>query len=225
MTCGRNPLFSGRMLLGALGLVILAACSNRSPEPPRKSEAAAANDQNSPSDQRVPTSQQSKASAAEPAGKSRDGSTPTARAQTTPKQSSAQPNEPSSPQEVQPPPPAAGPIAASEDVKTAPKDVAFLKASIGTVRFEHKKHSGERKLACETCHHSSRPEHVALVPQEACGTCHTSIPTPPMKTKLQAAFHNPTATAGTCIDCHKAENTTGKAAPVKCLECHKKEAA
>ncbi len=41
----------------------------------------------------------------------------------------------------------------------------------------------------------------------------------------QAAFHNATATAGICIDGHKAENAKGKTAPVKCLECHKKEAA
>jgi hypothetical protein len=46
---------------------------------------------------------------------------------------------------------------------------------------------------------------------------------PPMKTKLQAAFHNPTATAGTCIDCHKAETAKGKVTPLKCLGCHKKE--
>ena len=44
-----------------------------------------------------------------------------------------------------------------------------------------------------------------------------------MKTKLQAAFHNPTAQAGLCIDCHKAENAKGKKAPVKCADCHKKE--
>lgn len=44
-----------------------------------------------------------------------------------------------------------------------------------------------------------------------------------MKTKLQAAFHNPTATAGLCIDCHKAEDAKGKKAPVKCADCHKKE--
>jgi hypothetical protein len=44
-----------------------------------------------------------------------------------------------------------------------------------------------------------------------------------MKTKRQAAFHNATAAAGTCINCHKAENAKGKLTPVKCLGCHKKE--
>jgi nitrate/TMAO reductase-like tetraheme cytochrome c subunit len=41
-----------------------------------------------------------------------------------------------------------------------------------------------------------------------------------MKTSLQAAFHDPKAAAGTCIDCHKQK---GGPAPVKCLECHKKK--
>jgi hypothetical protein len=43
-----------------------------------------------------------------------------------------------------------------------------------------------------------------------------------MKTKAQAAFHNPTATAGICIDCHKAENAKRKKAHKKCMECHQK---
>lgn len=60
-------------------------------------------------------------------------------------------------------------------------------------------------------------------PEKACSVCHTSTAMPPMKTKLQAAFHNPTATAGTCIDCRKAQNAKGGAARVKCLDCHKKE--
>jgi len=40
---------------------------------------------------------------------------------------------------------------------------------------------------------------------------------------LQAAFHNPSATSGLCITCHKTENAEGKAAPVKCADCHKKD--
>ena len=53
--------------------------------------------------------------------------------------------------------------------------------------------------------------------------CHTKVAIAPMKTKRQAAFHNATAAAGTCINCHKAENAKGKLTPVKCLGCHKKE--
>jgi hypothetical protein len=53
--------------------------------------------------------------------------------------------------------------------------------------------------------------------------CHTKPPQEGMKTGLPGCFHNPTATAGTCIDCHKLQNAAGKKAPTKCMECHKKE--
>lgn len=121
--------------------------------------------------------------------------------------------------------PAEKPATAPGTTKAAPKDVVLLKASLGTVHFQHKIHSETRKIACETCHHASRPEKPETAPQEACSTCHTLTAAPPMKTKLQAAFHNPTASAGTCIDCHKAQNAQGKSAPLKCLECHKKVGA
>ena len=107
--------------------------------------------------------------------------------------------------------------------KLALKDVVILKAALGGVRFQHRVHVEERKVLCEICHHPSHPEKAATAPEQACSTCHTPVATPPMKTKLQVAFHNPTATQGTCIDCHKAENAKGKSAPVKCLDCHKKE--
>ncbi|MCL5288086.1 MAG: cytochrome c family protein [Acidobacteria bacterium] len=101
--------------------------------------------------------------------------------------------------------------------------MVILKASLGGVRFQHKVHVVERKVTCEICHHPSNPQKPSTAPQQACSACHTSVAAPPMKTKLQAAFHNPTATQGTCIDCHKAQNAQGKKAPVKCLDCHKKE--
>ena len=98
-----------------------------------------------------------------------------------------------------------------------------MKAALGGVKFEHKKHATERAPSCDVCHHASRPEKPSAVPQQACSACHTTVAAPPMKTKLQAAFHNPTAAQGNCIDCHKAQNAQGKKAPVKCLDCHKKE--
>ena len=107
--------------------------------------------------------------------------------------------------------------------KAEPKDVILLKrAALGTVKFEHKLHT-ERTAKCENCHHASKPEKANAAPQQACSDCHTKVAKAPMKTKLQAAFHNPTAATGTCIDCHKSETAKGKAAPVKCLGCHKKE--
>ncbi len=117
-------------------------------------------------------------------------------------------------------------IAAAADDQKQPKDSYILTAPPGGVKFNHKLHSTERTGSkCETCHHASKPEKPLKAAQEACSDCHTKTATPPMKTKLQAAFHNPTATAGTCINCHKAENAKGKKAPVKCMECHKKDNA
>ena len=114
--------------------------------------------------------------------------------------------------------------AAAGTTKALPKDVVILRGSpLGAVKFEHKLHSEARSIKCETCHHASKPEKPATAPQQACSDCHTKVAISPMKTKLQAAFHNPTATAGTCIDCHKAVTAKGKVPPVKCSGCHKKE--
>ena len=104
-----------------------------------------------------------------------------------------------------------------------PQGAILLKGpSMGAVKFPHAAHL---KVAgrCVVCHHPSKPEKSLKVPQEACTDCHTKPPTPPVTTGLQAAFHNPTATAGLCVTCHQTENTHGKAAPVKCADCHKKE--
>ena len=106
------------------------------------------------------------------------------------------------------------------------KDVIIMKdAPNGAVTFDHKKHtSAERGGAkCETCHHASKPEKAAKAAQQSCRDCHTNPVAAGMKTKRQAAFHNPAATAGICIDCHK-QKAAGKA-PTKCNECHKKAAA
>lgn len=111
----------------------------------------------------------------------------------------------------------------AETQKALPKDLVILRGSaLGAVKFEHKLHSA-RAAKCETCHHPSKPEKPNAALQQACSDCHTKAAVSPMKTKLQAAFHNPTAAAGTCIDCHKAETAKGKVAPVKCMGCHKKE--
>ena len=96
---------------------------------------------------------------------------------------------------------------------------------MGGVKFNHKAHAVDQKVKCDTCHHASKPEKPLTSPQQACADCHTKTATPPMKTKLQAAFHNPTAQSGLCIDCHKEQIAKGKKAPApgKCAECHKKE--
>lgn len=107
------------------------------------------------------------------------------------------------------------------------KDPIILKGSpLGGVKFEHQKHVDRVKDKCETCHHASKPEKANTSPQQACQSCHTKTVAAPMKTNTAAAFHkNAMAQAGTCVDCHKAENAKGAKAPVspKCADCHKKE--
>ncbi len=114
--------------------------------------------------------------------------------------------------------PTKGPPSTQKKVAPPAKPILLTGNPMGAVKFEHAKHS----VPCETCHHSSRPEKPATAPQEACTTCHTKPTQPGMKTGKQAAFHNATASAGTCIDCHK---KSGGAAPTKCVQCHKKENA
>lgn len=94
---------------------------------------------------------------------------------------------------------------------------------MGGVKFEHKLHAAARNVSCETCHHPPRAEKPGTAQNQACRSCHTSVAMPPMRTKTQAAFHNPTATEGLCIACHKESTAQGKPAPTKCLQCHKKE--
>ncbi len=109
--------------------------------------------------------------------------------------------------------------ASSKTKANPPSGPIILKgAPTGGVKFEHAKHP----VACENCHHAPREPKPGAAPQAACRSCHTTPPQPGMKTGKQAAFHNPTATAGTCIDCHK---KSGGKAPTKCMQCHKKENA
>lgn len=105
-----------------------------------------------------------------------------------------------------------------------PDTVILIGSPMGGVKFAHKTHSTDYAGGkCETCHHPSRTEKPATAPNQKCSECHTKTAAAPMKTKYQAAFHNPLAKEGTCITCHLDQNKAGKAAPVKCADCHKKE--
>ncbi len=107
------------------------------------------------------------------------------------------------------------------DVKAPAGPVVLKGAPMGGVKFDHKAHAA---VKCDTCHHASKPEKALASPQQKCQDCHTKTAAAPMKTKAQAAFHNPTATSGLCIDCHKTDAKAKAAnAPTKCAECHKKE--
>lgn len=103
-----------------------------------------------------------------------------------------------------------------------PKAKITLPAKLGAVTLDHKKHAEVMAIPCARCHHASRPEKPLVAEQQACRECHTTPATAPLKTNLQAAFHDPKAAAGTCLDCHREALAKGKPAPVKCMECHKK---
>jgi hypothetical protein len=112
------------------------------------------------------------------------------------------------------PAPPAGPAA------QRPKGEITLPAKLGAVTFDHENHAGTLGIECATCHHPSQPQMPQTSENQACRDCHAMSVTPPMKTSLQAAFHDRKGATGTCIDCHKQK---GASAPVKCLECHEKK--
>jgi Class III cytochrome C family len=112
-------------------------------------------------------------------------------------------------------------LSGSPLAQTAPQTPLILRGGrMGAVKFDHPSHL---KVAgkCSVCHHPTKPQKPLESAQEACSDCHSNPATPPVTTKLQAAFHKSTATSGLCIDCHRTEDANGKAAPVKCAECHK----
>lgn len=101
-----------------------------------------------------------------------------------------------------------------------PKTVT-LPAKLGAVTFDHDRHASRPGVTCATCHHASKPVKPLTRERQACRECHTSPAKPPVKTSLQAAFHDPKAASGTCIDCHARSAAQG--APLKCMDCHKRK--
>jgi len=112
------------------------------------------------------------------------------------------------------------PAALAPPTAQRPKGKITLPAKLGAVTFDHENHAGKLGIACTTCHHPSRPQKPLTSETQACRDCHRSPAAPPMKTSLQAAFHDPKGATGTCIACHKQK---GGSAPVRCLDCHKKK--
>lgn len=110
-------------------------------------------------------------------------------------------------------------VAAFAQAKAPDKPIILKGAPMGGVKFEHSKHA---QLDCVTCHHGPKGEKPAKAAQQACTDCHESVAKAPMKTNKKAAFHNPAATAGVCIDCHKKQAAAGKNSPTKCMQCHQK---
>ena len=103
-----------------------------------------------------------------------------------------------------------------------PETVVLSGSPLGAVTLQHKAHTKDRGAKCEQCHHPSKAEKPLKSDHQKCTDCHTKAATPPMKTKLQAAFHDPMAKKGTCVDCHVQAAAKGKKVPAKCQDCHKK---
>lgn len=113
-------------------------------------------------------------------------------------------------------------LAFAQAPKPPEKVILAQGVALGTVTLPHQAHI-TGKVACTVCHHASKPGKPAKSAFEKCTDCHTKTGTPEVKIKLQGAFHNPAASAGLCIDCHKKAVAAGNAkAPTKCMQCHKK---
>ena len=224
-----------RCVIALAAVLLLAGCSKEPGKPQQSSQEQpqAAEQKASPApappQPGSPPTRPEQTAAGEPKDKGTNASTATTpepprsaerpAPSTAPTAGSAGSSPPS--QQAAPEPPAGAP-----DTTRRVPDVVILKgAPMGGVRFAHKLHTDGRHINCAVCHHASKPEKPQTIPQQACTTCHLRSPVPPMKTKLQAAFHDPSASSGLCMDCHKQENVKGRAAPVKCLQCHKKENA
>jgi hypothetical protein len=104
----------------------------------------------------------------------------------------------------------------------APDTAVLTGSPLGDVTLSHKAHTATYGAKCEDCHHASKPEKPMKAAQEKCSDCHTKVAAAPMKTKAQAAFHDPMAKKGTCVGCHEQAVAKGKKAPQKCADCHKK---
>lgn len=105
----------------------------------------------------------------------------------------------------------------------APDTVILKGAPMGGVKLDHAKHNADYGAKCVDCHHASKTEKPLSAEYQKCTDCHTKTAAAPMKTKLQAAFHDPMAKTGTCVNCHAKAVAAGKTAPAKCADCHKKE--
>ena len=89
----------------------------------------------------------------------------------------------------------------------------------GPVKFSHKKHHEEYKVACTECHHDYQNGKNVWKegdPVKKCGDCHNPEKKQGKVDKLQNAYHK------NCKDCHKdAEKAGKKNAPYKkCNDCH-----
>jgi hypothetical protein len=106
-----------------------------------------------------------------------------------------------------------------------PPEVVVLKGPTkGAVKFTHKKHAEEMKIACTECHHVIKDGKNVWKegdPVQKCETCHKLEAKPGEKPmSLKEAFHQ-----NCWKGCHVEEKKAGKKAPTMCNQCHETPAA
>jgi hypothetical protein len=115
-------------------------------------------------------------------------------------------------------------IAADEPVpdEITLSNKGYKKDKKGPVKFDHKKHNVDYKIACTECHH--KYEGGKNVWKEGdkvqkCSACHNPKKKEGKVMKLQNAYHR------NCKNCHKALKKEGKkTGPFKkCNDCHQKK--
>ena len=92
----------------------------------------------------------------------------------------------------------------------------------GPVKFTHKKHAEDYKIACEDCHHVYKDGKNVFKqgdPVQKCSACHDPAESKGNVKKLMLAFHK------NCQGCHKDLEKAGKpTGPTrKCNDCHEKK--
>jgi predicted CXXCH cytochrome family protein len=89
----------------------------------------------------------------------------------------------------------------------------------GAVKFPHKKHAVDAKLACTECHHVYKDGKNVFKegdPVQKCSSCHDPKESKGNVKKLMLAYHK------NCLGCHKELEKAGKpTGPTrKCNDCH-----
>lgn len=98
----------------------------------------------------------------------------------------------------------------------------YAKDKKGPVKFSHKKHSADYKIACTECHHTYQDGKNVWKEGDKvqkCSECHNPEKKEGKVMKLQNAFHK------NCKNCHKELQEAGKpTGPFKkCNDCHQKK--
>lgn len=114
-------------------------------------------------------------------------------------------------------------VAADVPVEVVLENKGYVKDKKGPVKFSHKKHSADYKIACTECHHVIKDGKNVWKegdPVKKCSTCHNPEKKEGDVMKLQNAYHR------NCKNCHKALLKAGKpTGPFKkCNDCHAKKA-